>query len=734
MLGTKLFGGADPEAGSGGVGMTRAPALWRSARRGALLGAALGTVLFLWALLANAGFSVMGVQNDTLTTMVFNDNLGLLVGTQIRIWAFMACLGALAGGLCRVALGGHRFADPLTLAALVIAHLSMAAGAVVYAPQLFTEQMYEKSGWRAALQLFLTDTLTPTQARVPAILLSGAVGATLLFRTARDRRGRIGLVVSGAALGFVWALSARSPGPGPADAPVPAKGSDTGGLTPIRPPNVLILGVDSLRDDRLTDPRIMPNLSRLVAQGTRFTRAYTAIPRTFPSWVSLRTGRYPARNNLRHMFPRAEQRAEGFEALPTRLAALGYHSAVCSDFAGDIFTRIELGFDEVIAPTFRFPTLIEQRSVEIQSHLLPYVLGPFGRSIFPVVDELAQLADANLVSDRAIDAIDRLRAGGRPWLLTVFYGNAHFPYAAQWPHYRAFTDPGYSGRFRYHRPPDAEGLAGPPSETDARQIRGLFDGALQEVDEGAARLLAHLDAIGERAQTLIVVLSDHGEHLGEMDLGIGHGEHLRGENALQIPLVISGPGVPAGQTQGAVARSVDVVPTLLGLLGRPVTPGDFDGQDFSAALQGRGPAPSAGAYAETGIWFTDKGTDFFQRQRMPYPDVTGLCEVDKTHGAEVVLKREWAERVNVAKHRAWIEGDWKLIYVPLPDRVVFELYEIHEVPPVDRAAERPDLVARLSHALYFHAEWNEKAFVRNGYILPGPMAPCAEGSPLVPRL
>jgi arylsulfatase A-like enzyme len=694
-----------------------------AARRGALLGGALGTAFFLWAILANAGFSVMGVQNDTITQMVFGDNLGLLITTQLRTFGFQAVMGALAGAAVRVALQNRRHADTLTLALLLAAHLSMAAGAVIYAPQLFTEQMFEKGGWRAALQVFLTDHLSPTQARIPAFVIGAAVGGTLVFRAARHRLGRFVLAATAATGAFLY-LSRPTPQPR-----VPAESASV-----PRRPNVLILGVDSLRDDRLMDPRVMPNLSSLAAGGARFTRAYTAIPRTFPSWISLLTGRYPARNNLRHMFPRAEQRAVDFQALPARLAGAGYRSAVVSDFAGDIFSRVSLGFDEVIAPTFRFPTLIEQRSVEIQSHLLPYIIGPFGRSIFPVVDELAQLADANLVSDRAQAAIERLSAGDHPWLLTVFYGNAHFPYAAQWPHYREFTDPAYPGRFRYHRPPDVEGTAGPPTEQDARQIRGLFDGALNEVDAGAARLLAYLDAVGERENTIVIILADHGEHLGEPGMGIGHGEHLRGENALRIPLVVSGPGIRPGQTRDEVVRSVDVVPTLLGLLELPSAPGDFDGQDLSPTLrQGVAPTPQ-GAYAETGIWFTDKGPDFFQRLRMPYPDITALCEVDKRHRAEVVLKREWAERINVAKHRAWIEGDWKLIYVPLPDRVVVELYDTREDPPVDRAAEHPDVVARMSEALYLHAEWNERATVRNGYVLPGPLAPPAEGALLVPRL
>ena len=102
--------------------------------------------------------------------------------------------------------------------------------------------------------------------------------------------------------------------------------------------NVLVLAADSLRADRL-DPKIAPNLAALAAKGTRFDRAYVSIPRTFPSWVTILTGRHGHHHGIRSMFPTWEDRAKDFDALPQRLAQAGWSTGVVSDYAGDIFGR-----------------------------------------------------------------------------------------------------------------------------------------------------------------------------------------------------------------------------------------------------------------------------------------------------------------------------------------------------------------------------------------------------------
>ncbi|HEX3528658.1 MAG TPA: sulfatase-like hydrolase/transferase [Thermoanaerobaculia bacterium] len=107
----------------------------------------------------------------------------------------------------------------------------------------------------------------------------------------------------------------------------------------------------------------------------------------------------------------------------------------------------------------------------------------------------------------------------------------------------------------------------------------LYDGEIAYMDEQIGVLLAKLPKDVD-----VVVVGDHGEMLGE------HGEQHHGlllyKAARRVPLLLAGPGVPAGRTEECLVRTVDVAPTLLGLAGVPV-PAGLDGQGLL-------PLPAAG--------------------------------------------------------------------------------------------------------------------------------------------
>src|SRR5262249_990864 len=114
-------------------------------------------------------------------------------------------------------------------------------------------------------------------------------------------------------------------------------------------PNILVLAVDSLRADRAfaDDARErFPAIASLAARGVRFREAYVTVARTFPSFVTLLTGRWPHHHGIRHMFPSAQQRQAIGPALPDALRKAGYRTGVVSDYAGEIFSRTPFGFDE----------------------------------------------------------------------------------------------------------------------------------------------------------------------------------------------------------------------------------------------------------------------------------------------------------------------------------------------------------------------------------------------------
>jgi arylsulfatase A-like enzyme/Tfp pilus assembly protein PilF len=179
-----------------------------------------------------------------------------------------------------------------------------------------------------------------------------------------------------------------------------------------------------------------------------------------------------------------------------------------------------------------------------------------------------------------------------------------------------------------------------------------YDGEIAFADAQLGRILDALDATGHRDDTVIVAMSDHGESLGE------HDERTHAmliyEATLHVPLLMAGAGVPRGQVVTERVGAVDVLPTVLGLLGVPA-PAGLAGRDLQAAWKGRlRPEP---LYSES----------LFGR-----------------------LNCRWSSL------RGWTTGEWKLV-----QGAETELYNLAEDPHEtrDRAPQEAERVARMKAAL-----------------------------------
>ena len=192
----------------------------------------------------------------------------------------------------------------------------------------------------------------------------------------------------------------------------------------------------------------------------------------------------------------------------------------------------------------------------------------FGRG-FEVFDEGLHAARAGQLAERpANEAADAAAAwlrgrGARPFFAWVHFYDPHEPYA----------------------PPAAERARFPLP----------YDGEVAFADGQVGRLLGVLREAGLERRTLVAVLSDHGEGLGE------HGESTHGlllyESTLRVPFVLAGPGVPEGRVVSERVGTIDALPTLLALLGLPAPEG-LPGRDLRPALAGR-PLPRQPLYAES---------------------------------------------------------------------------------------------------------------------------------------
>ena len=617
-----------------------------------------------------------------------------------------------------------------SLALVALLHASFFAYAMAKAPQLYAAKFYAQGGPLRLAQVLATDTFGRAGVALVSVALALAYVSPSLFSRLRallsSLRSRFIRAPSAAALlivlaGGAWWLDAP-------DGRV-AELLPLAQVTDIRPahaagekkrPNVLILAADSLRDDHVA-PRTMPNLSRYADDSLRFSHAYVSLPRTFSSWVTLLTGRYAYHHGVRSMFPRWEDRAKDLDAIPERLARAGYQTAVVSDYAGDIFGRVDLGFQVTETPGFDFRTLVRQRAVERETPLLPFLHGRFGRRLFPVLRELNDAADPQMLAGDVTDALSRMR--DKPFFLTVFFSTAHFPYAAPAPYYEKFASRKYRGRYKYHKP---VGLAHdlPPDDEDKAQIRALYAGATTAIDDAMQSVLAELARLGLADDTIVIVTADHGEALFEDGHGQGHGDHLFGDQGTHVPLIIHDPRAKKHGVVDGVVRDVDVTPTLYELLGIAPPP-DVDGLSLAPQVSQGAPLAPRTAFAESELWFTEEIDSVAPTMRMPYPGIFGLTEIDSQHGDEIVLRKNMVGLTTMARHRMARDGSYKLVYIPTREGVKYMLFDIVKDPPelVDVAAAHPDVVNRMKADLIGWMLREPGSKVVSGFVIPPEASP-----------
>lgn len=712
--------------------MTRGDAI----RLGAIIGLVSSFALFVYDLSTSGGFAVMGVKNETLTRVVREQYLFRILLGQAKAAGAYAIVGLALGSVMGLAAAvviqrpaRRRTVALLVMGGLAVLHLYFYARGIILTPPLYTEWLYDRGGTGRWMQVFLTDRLSLAGLHRAGLLVLFLLGSWIVWRavpmkipsmrweTFGSRLGRpIGAVSAIGLLAAVMIVALRF-------VPMHASSSSAGRLDSLRP-NVVMIVVDSLRYDHISchgyARATTPQIDGLCRDGIDFDRAYVSLPRTFPSLVTLLTGLYPDRHGVRHMFPRAVDRNQPLPGLPRALSNAGYRSRAISDFSGDVLTRVDLGFDRVQSPYFNFPMLLKMRGLEIHRHLMPYLRNNVGRWFFPELREFVQASDPALLGDEARRAIHEMR--DQSFLLTVFFSTPHFPYAAPYPDYAWFTDPGYRGSYKYHKP-NLITTREIVTDRDVGQIRALYDGAVYSVDRQVGRIREALEREDVAERTIVIVTADHGEHLYEYEEGMGHGEHLRGDGVLRVPLIIRDPLLSRQpESIHAAVRSVDLVPTLLDRLGVTDTV-QRDGVSVMPLLLGEKSDLGLPVFAETGIWFVESGPQFFQRQRLQYPNVIGLMEIDPYRGDEIVLKEEYRDLIESAKHRMVIRNGYKLISIPTRRGVRYELYDHASDPddchPLDLATHRESFVM-LRDELWDWMERDPKTVVHGGYLLPDP--------------
>jgi len=368
-------------------------------------------------------------------------------------------------------------------------------------------------------------------------------------------------------------------------------GSATTTSSASAPLNLLLITLDTTRADYLgcygNTAAQTPELDRLAREGTRFAACDTAIPLTLPAHCTIMTGLNPAAHGVRRNA--LDRLAPEHTTLATLAKAAGFATrAVVASVVLDGRYGLNRGFDTY-------------------------------KDVVPAPGANAAAAErrGNEVCD---DALAQLRgAAQQRFFLWVHFYDPHYPYES------------------------SRGAAPDSPAAYAEEITFM--------DRQIGRLRAALEELRLDRRTLVVVVGDHGEGLGQ------HGESEHGylvyESTLHVPLIAWCPDVvAAGRTVAARVRVLDLLPTMLDYLGLPPAP-HAEGTSLRPLIAGTTDDLQLAAYGESFTAQTE----------------LALCAL-----------------------RSVAEGDWKYILATQP-----ELYDLSADPNEEHnlAAAQPEQAARL---------------------------------------
>jgi arylsulfatase A-like enzyme len=296
--------------------------------------------------------------------------------------------------------------------------------------------------------------------------------------------------------------------------------------------NVLIYMVDTLRADHLGcygySRPVSPSIDAFAAGSVLFENAVAHSSWTRPSVASILTGLTPLEHGVRR---RADKLADEVQTLPELLQAAGWSTAAFSPNPHvSRATGFRQGFD-------RFAMFLDDtRSAALTRHVLQWV--------------------------------DARPAQGPPWFVYAHALDPHGPYqppadlrqrfAAQVTRADAGTTEDLIAAMRM-RPGSRAGRV--------RELRDLYDAEIADTDRAFGALLEGLRQRRLLEDTLIVFVADHGEGFDEHRL-LTHGNSLYAE-LIDIPLIVKLPGRAPARREAALARQIDVLPTVLAALRLP---------------------------------------------------------------------------------------------------------------------------------------------------------------------
>jgi arylsulfatase A len=312
-----------------------------------------------------------------------------------------------------------------------------------------------------------------------------------------------------------------------------------------------------------------PHLDRLAREGVKLTDFYANGPNCTPTRAALLTGRWQQRVGLEWATTPLDKGVTELPAGEPTVARLlkdaGYRTA--------IFGKWHLGYDIRRGPLAHgfdeFFGLLTG-NVDMYSHRYRTGMADLYDGAEAVTRE-GYLTD--LLTERAVDFINRSAGGREPFFLYVPYNAVHWP----------FQRPG--------------------NPRDVRTQQTWYDGTredyarmLEAMDAGVGRILAALDRHGLARDTLVIFTDDNGGERLSRNAPLFHHKSTLWEGGIRVPCLLRWPGtLPAGKVSGQTAITMDLTATMLAASGvKPPRP--LDGINLLPAWQGRTPLAERALY------------------------------------------------------------------------------------------------------------------------------------------
>lgn len=321
-------------------------------------------------------------------------------------------------------------------------------------------------------------------------------------------------------------------------------------VPPKEPPkparNVILISIDTLRADHLGcygyDFPTSPQIDAFASRGALFEKAISSSGWTVPAHMTMLTGFDPLEHGATG-YPKPGKLTLKIETLAEILKRNGFRTA---GFVGGGF----------LWPRSGFPRGFRKYSSK-------------GRHFTDNVD----------------NARDWVRKHHNEPFFLFFHGyDVHRPYTPSSKNARRFVGD-YKGRFDIK---DLEPDKPRPSEEDLRFAISQYDAEIRDVDDLLGGLLAEWEEMGVLDDTLVVIVSDHGDEFYE------HGQvyhaHSLYDELLHVPLIMVGPGIVPGRHSGQVGL-IDVTPTILSALGLGSENASMHGVDLMPVARGEAEPP-----------------------------------------------------------------------------------------------------------------------------------------------